>query len=76
MGLWATSRSALTTNGNQQEIKHGISVMATGGSPFQPTEYEYGERSAHNDQLGVGQEDLWRMIPNWQQPKQLCLFSA
>jgi heterodisulfide reductase subunit A len=42
-GFVGNFTSALTTNGNQQEIKHGISVIATGGSPFQPTEYEYGK---------------------------------
>ncbi len=42
-GFVGSFKSTLTTDGNQQEIDHGISVIATGGAPFQTTEYEYGK---------------------------------
>ncbi len=42
-GFVGSFKSTLTTAGAQQEIKHGVSVIATGGAPFQTTEYEYGK---------------------------------
>ena len=42
-GFVGNFKSTLTTDGKQQEINHGISVIATGGAAFQTTEYEYGK---------------------------------
>ena len=42
-GFVGSFKSTLTTDGDQQEIQHGVSVIATGGAPFQTTEYEYGK---------------------------------
>jgi heterodisulfide reductase subunit A len=55
-GFVGNFTSALTKRKPARRSKHGMAVIATGGSPFQPTEYRIRERPAHPDQPGVGQE--------------------
>jgi heterodisulfide reductase subunit A len=42
-GFVGNFKSTLRTNGKKQEIAHGVAVIATGGTPFKPTEYNYGQ---------------------------------
>jgi len=35
--------STLLVNGNEEEISHGVAIVATGGQEYKPTEYLYGE---------------------------------
>jgi heterodisulfide reductase subunit A len=55
--------------------EHGVAVIATGGSPFQPTEYEYGKDPRIMTSLELDKKFM-ADDPNWQQPKQRCLFSV
>ncbi len=41
-GFVGNFKTTVSSNGNQKEVDHGIAVIATGGKPFTPTEYEYG----------------------------------
>ena len=34
--------TTLSSNGQQEELEHGIAIMATGASPLMPKEYNYG----------------------------------
>jgi heterodisulfide reductase subunit A len=42
-GFVGSFKSTLTNNGQSLEVKHGISVLATGGAPLQTEEYAYGK---------------------------------
>jgi heterodisulfide reductase subunit A len=42
-GFVGNFKSTLSTNGNKQEIAYGVAVIATGGTPFMPSEYSYGK---------------------------------
>jgi heterodisulfide reductase subunit A len=44
-GFVGSFKSTLTNNGQATEVKHGISVIATGGAPLQTEEYAYGKDS-------------------------------
>ncbi len=35
--------TTLSSNGNEQELEHGVAIMATGASSLQPNEYSYGK---------------------------------
>lgn len=42
-GFVGNFKSTLSTGDSTQELEHGISVIATGASPYTPTEYDYGK---------------------------------
>ncbi len=42
-GFVGNFESTLASNGNQEILEHGVVVMATGGSPLKPEEYNYGK---------------------------------
>ncbi len=42
-GFVGNFKSTLSENGNKTELAHGIAVIATGGQPYKPQEYKYGE---------------------------------
>ena len=42
-GFVGNFTTTLSSNGNTEELEHGIAVVATGASPHTPTEYAYGE---------------------------------
>jgi heterodisulfide reductase subunit A-like polyferredoxin len=42
-GFIGNYRSTVKTPSGDRELEHGVSVMATGGQPYQPTEYLYGQ---------------------------------
>ncbi|MBR9979655.1 MAG: FAD-dependent oxidoreductase [Desulfatitalea sp.] len=42
-GFVGNFKSTLSSNGNQQELEHGVAVIATGGSALQTEEYNYGQ---------------------------------
>jgi heterodisulfide reductase subunit A len=42
-GFVGNFESTLAVNGNQEILEHGVTVMATGASPYQPEEYNYGK---------------------------------
>ncbi len=42
-GFVGNFKTTLTSNGQEQELEHGVAIMATGGTALQPTEYHYGE---------------------------------
>jgi heterodisulfide reductase subunit A len=44
-GFVGSFETTLSKNGNQERLKHGVAIMATGASPHQPQEYSYGEDS-------------------------------
>jgi heterodisulfide reductase subunit A len=35
--------TTLSSNGNEEELEHGVAIMATGASALQPAEYSYGK---------------------------------
>jgi len=41
-GFVGNFETALSSNGNQELLEHGVAIMATGASPLQPSEYNYG----------------------------------
>ncbi len=42
-GFVGNFESTLAVNGNEEILEHGVAVMATGASPYQPDEYHYGQ---------------------------------
>ena len=44
-GFVGNFTSTLSSNGNAEELEHGIAVLATGAAPYVPTEYSYGKDS-------------------------------
>ncbi len=42
-GFVGSFKTKLSSNGSDQEIEHGITIMATGASGLKPNEYHYGE---------------------------------
>lgn len=42
-GFVGNFETALSSNGNQELLEHGVAIMATGASPLQPSEYNYGQ---------------------------------
>ena len=42
-GFVGNFKSTLSSNGDSQELEHGIAVVATGAAPYQPDEYAYGK---------------------------------
>jgi len=42
-GFVGNFETTLSSNGNEQNLEHGIAIMATGASPHEPAEYRYGE---------------------------------
>ncbi|MBT8339800.1 MAG: FAD-dependent oxidoreductase [Desulfatitalea sp.] len=42
-GFVGNFTSTLSTDGDTQAVAHGIAVLATGGTPLQPEEYNYGQ---------------------------------
>jgi len=41
-GFVGNFESTLVSGGKEENLKHGVAVMATGAYPYQPTEYAYG----------------------------------
>jgi heterodisulfide reductase subunit A len=41
-GFVGSFKTTLAANGMQAVLEHGVAVLATGGAPYQPTEYAYG----------------------------------
>jgi heterodisulfide reductase subunit A len=41
-GFVGNFKTTLTRNGQAEVLEHGVAVIATGGSPYKPTEYGYG----------------------------------
>ena len=41
-GFVGSFKTTLAANGTQAVLEHGVAVLATGGAPYQPTEYAYG----------------------------------
>ncbi len=41
-GFVGNFKTNLAANGKQESLEHGVAVIATGGAPYQPTEYAYG----------------------------------
>ena len=44
-GFVGNFETALSSNGNQELLEHGVAIMATGASPLEPNEYSYGQNS-------------------------------
>ena len=42
-GFVGNFTTTLSSNGDSQELEHGVAVLATGASPYTPKEYEYGK---------------------------------
>ncbi len=42
-GFVGNFKTTLLENGKEEELEHGAAVLATGASPFTPTEYAYGQ---------------------------------
>jgi len=42
-GFVGNFETTLAVNGNETTLEHGVAVMATGASPYQPDEYHYGK---------------------------------
>ncbi len=42
-GFVGNFETTLSSNGNEENLEHGVAIMATGASPFQPSEYAYGQ---------------------------------
>ena len=42
-GFVGNFETTLSSNGNEEILEHGVAIMATGASPFQPSEYAYGQ---------------------------------
>ena len=42
-GFVGNFKSTLSSNGDKEELEHGIAVVATGGHALKPTEYHYGD---------------------------------
>jgi heterodisulfide reductase subunit A len=42
-GFVGNFKSSIASNGEKSDLEHGVAVIATGGSPLKPTEYEYGQ---------------------------------
>ncbi len=42
-GFVGNFETTLAVNGNEDILEHGVAVMATGASPYQPDEYDYGK---------------------------------
>jgi len=42
-GFVGNFKSKLSNNGSQDELEHGVAIMATGAAPYEPQEYRYGE---------------------------------
>jgi heterodisulfide reductase subunit A-like polyferredoxin len=42
-GFIGNFRTILATPAGDREIKHGVTILATGGQPYVPTEYAYGQ---------------------------------
>ena len=42
-GFVGNFETTLAVNGNEEILEHGVAVMATGASPYQPDEYNYGK---------------------------------
>jgi heterodisulfide reductase subunit A len=42
-GFVGNFETTLAVNGNENILEHGVTVMATGASPYQPDEYHYGK---------------------------------
>ncbi len=43
VGFVGNFESTLVSNGNEEILEHGVAVIATGASPYQPEEYNYGK---------------------------------
>jgi heterodisulfide reductase subunit A len=41
-GFVGSFKTTLSANGREEVLEHGVAVVATGGSPYRPTEYAYG----------------------------------
>jgi heterodisulfide reductase subunit A len=41
-GFVGSFKSTLSAGGRQEVLEHGVAIIATGGSPWRPTEYGYG----------------------------------
>ncbi len=41
-GFVGNFETTLAVNGNEEILDHGVALMATGGAPYQPEEYNYG----------------------------------
>ena len=50
-GFIGNFRTMLATPAGDLEVEHGVTILATGGRPYVPTEYGYGQHSGH---LSVG----------------------
>jgi heterodisulfide reductase subunit A len=44
-GFVGSFTAKLNENGEEKTLEHGVSIMATGGKPYQPEEYMYGKDS-------------------------------
>ena len=53
-GFVGNFKTTLSTNGEASELTHGVAVIATGGRPYEPTEYSYGQDPADAHQPGAG----------------------
>ncbi len=42
-GFVGSFKTTLAINGHEEELEHGVVIMATGGSAFEPDEYHYGD---------------------------------
>ena len=42
-GFVGNFETTLAVNGNEEILEHGVAVLATGASPYQPDEYNYGK---------------------------------
>jgi heterodisulfide reductase subunit A len=42
-GFVGNFETTLAVNGNEEMLEHGVAVVATGASPYQPDEYHYGQ---------------------------------
>jgi heterodisulfide reductase subunit A len=42
-GFVGNFETTLAANGSEDTLEHGVAVMATGASPYQPDEYQYGK---------------------------------
>jgi heterodisulfide reductase subunit A len=59
MGSCGNFTTTLATNGNRQELSHGVMIIATGGEEYKPNEYLYGQ-----DPRVVTQKEFEQMLVN------------
>jgi len=73
-------KTKVSANGNSQEFEHGIVIVATGASEYQPTEYLYGKDEGVITQLELEQRLIkngdWLTKTGKQPPKTIVMIQC